>query len=147
MARGDFYVFNEFWTELGAKVHDLTADTIKGVIITNAITPAKADATPRYSDYSSAEVTGTNYSAGGITFSGTTFTQTAGVYTFDSDNETIAYSAAGFANGYWLVLINDTATNKNAIGYLDLGGPVGNTAEDLIIAVPTTGWFKGQRVV
>ena len=40
----------------------------------------------------------------------------------------LAQDAVGFTDGYYGILYNDSATNKNAIGFIDLGGPVSEQA-------------------
>jgi hypothetical protein len=42
---------------------------------------------------------------------------------------TIAQDAGGgFTTGAWGIIYNNTDANKRALGYVDLGGPVGNVA-------------------
>lgn len=136
MARGDFKFFYELGISLGEKLINLETDTIKLALITNIVTPTQADATPAWAigsgvDYDGNEVaTGGGYVAGGFTISGPQLVRSAGVSTFDDDgtNISLAQNAAGFTNAYWGILYSDTATGKNAIGYLDLGGPVSEVA-------------------
>jgi hypothetical protein len=146
MARGDFRVFNAFWGRVGEGEYDLASDGFKLGIVDDTITPTLADTTPTWSDYSTNEVSGTNYTAGGISLTSVTWTEvTAGVWMLDSANMTVTYSASGFGDGYWGILYDDTHGSDEAIGFLDLGGPTGNDAEDLDINVPTEGWLRIQR--
>ena len=135
MARGDFTVFEEFALQLGQELHALASDTLKLGIITNVVTPAAGDTTPAWADYSANEVgTGGGYAAGGVTLSGVTWTEAAGVGTLDdTGNIALAQNASGFADGYWGILYNDTAAGKQAIGFLDLGGPVSEVAGPIAI--------------
>lgn len=135
MARGDFTVFEEFADQLGEEIHNFVSDTIKLAIIDNVVTPTAADATPAWGatsgvDYDANEVTNAGgYTTGGETIP-VTWTEAAGVATLDDDSGDIALAqdASGFTDGYWGILYNDSATNKNAIGFLDLGGPVSEQA-------------------
>jgi hypothetical protein len=135
MARGDFTVFEEFALQLGQGIHNFVSHTIKLAIITNAVTPAAADGTPAWGatsgvDYDGNEVSAAGgYTAGGITVP-VTWTEAGGVATLNDDSGDIALAqnAAGFTNGYWGILFNFSATNRNAIGFLDLGGPVSEVA-------------------
>jgi len=145
MARGDFYVFNEFLVALGSGKYNLPSDTLKLGIITNAATPLITQTTPTWADFSANEVSGTGYSAGGITLTGVTWAQVAGVTKLDSDAMQVAYDAAGFDDGYFGILYDTTATNDDAIGFLDLGGPVGNDVENLDINPPAAGWVTYAR--
>ncbi len=127
MAAGDTTLFDQFYFDLGAEIHDLDNDTIKGAFITSGVTPAAGNSTPRWAassgiDYDGNEcATGTSYSAGGVDLSaGWALTSSKGVlttagFTLSQD------AAAGFENARWMIIYNDTATNKNAIGFLDLG--------------------------
>ena len=44
--------------------------------------------------------------------------------------------AAGFTDGHYGILINDSATNKEAIGFWDLGGPVSEQAGPISLEFP-----------
>ena len=141
MARGDFKFFYELAISIGEKLINLETDTIKLALITNVVTPTQADATPAWAvgsgvDYDANEVgTGGGYTAGGLTISGPELVRAGAVATFDDDdsNLALAQNAAGFTNAYWGILYSDTATGKNAIGYLDLGGPVSEVAGPIAI--------------
>jgi|OpeIllAssembly_1097287.scaffolds.fasta_scaffold00035_2 hypothetical protein len=148
MARGDFYVFNEFLVDVGSEKHNLPSDTLKIGIIDATATPLVTQTTPTWSDFSANEVaTGTAYVAGGPSLTGVTWTQTAGVTKLDSNSITIAYDAAGFTDGAFGIVYNSSAPSSEAIGFLDLGGPVGNDTEPLIINPPAAGWMTYARKV
>lgn len=135
MARGDFTVFEEFADQLGKEIHNFASDTIKLAIIDDTVTPTAADATPAWGassgvDYDANEVTDAGgYTAGGETIP-VTWTEADGVATLndDSGDVALAQNASGFTDGYWGILYNDSATNKNALGFLDLDGPVSEQA-------------------
>lgn len=134
MARGDIKWFAQALHDLGNKIHDLDADDIRMGIITNAVTPAINTAAPHWggtgtTNLSTNQVsTGTAYT-GPIALSGETWALTAAGADFRLTNVTIAQDAGGgFTNGYWGILYNNTDANKRALGYVDLGGPVGNQA-------------------
>ncbi len=124
MATGDFVLFEESVLDYGKGVHALPTDTVKIGLITSAITPTAADATPRWADYSGAEVSGTGYTAGGAAIGNLTWAEAAGVATLDGDAVTWAQNASGPANCRWGIVYNDSAANKEAFGYIDLGGVV-----------------------
>lgn len=129
MATGDVVMFNESGLDAWQKVHDLPNDALKVGIVDNTITPTAADATPRWSDYSANEVVSTgNYVAGGMILTTVTLTMVSGVPTLAADDINIALHASGFVDGYWGILFNDTAGNDEAIGFIDLGGPVSEQA-------------------
>ena len=133
MARGDFTIFNDFTHSLADGLIDLDNDTIKLALIDDTVTPAATDATPQWGagsgvDYDGNEVSPIigDYSAGGLTISGPETNLSGATTTFDDDdsNLSIAQNGSGFTNAHYGILYSDTATNKNAIGFLDLDGPV-----------------------
>lgn len=135
MARGDFTLFNEFANSLAEKKINLETDTIKLALIDVTITPTANDATPQWGagsgvDYDGNEVsTAGGYTAGGLACANPATTRSGDTTTFDADDPaTIAQDASGFTDAYWGILYSDTATNKDAIGFLDLGGPVSEVA-------------------
>jgi len=125
MAAGDVTLFEELAKDLADEVHDLAADTLKLGLIDNTTAPTAADATPRWADYSANEVsTAGGYTANGETLTTVSYTEAGGVGTLDADDVELAQDGSGFTDAYWGILYNDSATNKEAIGFVELGGPV-----------------------
>jgi hypothetical protein len=134
MARGTVTLFNDFLKDLGNEVHDMTNDTFKVGMIDNTTAPTAADADPEWADYSTNEVSGgTSYVAGGDTVTTQTWTQTGGVTTFAGDDVGWTIDASGPTDCYWGILYNDSATNKEAVGFIDLDGAVSLQADDIDI--------------
>ena len=129
MAQGDILLFDEWVREMGEEIHDWSSDTIKLGLIDNTTPPTQADATPRWADYVANEVgTGGGYPANGITLTSVTWTEAAGVGTLDAANVQLSQNASGFTDAYWGILYNDTAASDQAIGFVELGGPVSEVA-------------------
>ena len=147
MARGDLKVFNAFAEWLGEKLINLETDTIKLALIDNVITPAQDTATPTWDatssqDYDGNEVsTAGGYSAGGFTISGPELVLAGAVATFDDDdsNLSLAQNGSGFTDAYWGIMYSDTATNKNAICFIDLDGPISEQAGPININFNASG--------
>ena len=140
MAQGDFTLFQEFVDQIGEEGHNFSSDTLKLGIVDNVLTPATDDATPTWGDYSANEVsTGGGYPAGGITLTTVTWTEAAGTATLDADNVSITQNAAGFTDGYWAILYNDTNATDMAIAFLDLGGPASEVAGQIDITWNASG--------
>lgn len=135
MATGDLTLFEEFGREIGEELHNFSSDTLKIGLIDNSTPPTAADATPRWGDYSANEVDSTagNYTANGETLAGVAWTEAAGVSTLAAQSFTIAQDGSGFTNGYWAIIYNDTAAADQAIGFIELGGPVSEVAGDVTI--------------
>ena len=143
MAQGDFKLFEEFAKNLGTgDVHDFGADTFKLGICTTLITPAVDDTTPRWVNYSGNEVaTGNGYTANGETLTATTYAEVSGVAKFDAADVSLTQNTSGFTNAGWAVLYNDTAANDEAIGFVDMGGPVSLQAGNISFAWNASGIF------
>ena len=134
MATGDVTLFEEYTREIGEKVHDFSNDTLKIGLVDDTLTPLKSRATPKWADFVANEVsTGGNYTGDGETIGGTTWTESAGVSTLAGESFTLAQDAGGFADAYWGIIYNDTATNDEAIAFVELGGPVSEVAGDVTI--------------
>ena len=130
-------MFDEFLLDALSQVHDISTETILLGIVDATITPAADDGTPRWADYSANEVdTAGNYTAGGETLTTVVLSVIAGVVTLTADDVTIAMDALGFTDGYWGILYNGDATNDEAIGFIDMGGPVSEQAAPVVFEFP-----------
>jgi hypothetical protein len=127
MAAGDVVWFDQALVDAWNKVHNLSADTIKVGLITSAVTPSATTSNPCWgaggsTNLSTNEVTpGGNYTAGGVTLTTVTSALSAGKHKLDADDVSIAQHASNPTNARWAILYNNTATNKNCLGYVDLG--------------------------
>ena len=126
----------------GSDLHFGTGgDTLKLFIATVAHAPIAAD--EFLADATLTEVSGTGYTAGGITLANQTVTESTGTITFDGDDITIAENGAGFSDGRHVVLIKDTgaAGTSPIIASSDLGASKGNTGGDLTFSWNASGIF------
>lgn len=138
MAQGDVVFFDQFLQDVGKKLHDLSADTIKLGLITSAVTPVATTADPRWgaggsTNLSTNEVTaGGNYAAGGPSLATVTWTLTGGLAMLDAADLTVTQHASNPTNARWGILYNSTDAGKRAIGYVDLGSAFDMTTGDLV---------------
>ena len=142
MARGDIVIFQEAM----AKMLDgdwASTDHLYCAICDNTVTPVAATATPVLGDFTEVGTGGT-YVAGGTDL-GTLadlVSQAAGVMKFDSaTNPTWAQNAGNDVDAYWGIVYNYTDAGKDALLFVDLGGPVDMTAGDLTITWNGSGLF------
>lgn len=151
MAQGDVVVFNQFWEDVGDKLHNLSSDTFKMGIVTNATVPAATTADPRWgaggtTNFSTNQVTpGGNYATGGpIVADGTpdAWTRSGATTTFDLENVSILQNVSNPSGAYWGIIYNDTDTGKRCAGYIDLGGPIDLSAGDFTITWNANGMFQ-----
>lgn len=114
-----FNKFHSFVEALAEKKHNLGSDTLK-VLLT--------DTAPTSSNTQKSDLTeltpGNGYVTGGLTVTITSSAQTSGTYKLVGND--VTFTAAGGSLGpfRYIVLYNDTATNKELIGYWDNGSSV-----------------------
>ena len=142
MARGDLVVFDE----AKAKMLDgdwASTDHFYCAVCDDTATPTAAFATPVLGDFTEVGTGGT-YVAGGTDL-GTLadlVTEADGTMTFDSaTNPTWAQDAGNDVDAYWGIIYNYTDAGKDAVAFVDLGGPVDMTAGDLTITWNVAGIF------
>jgi len=144
MPAGDFFLFNDFARQMGDPVDrsNFPADQIMVALINSTLTPTVGDVTPTWSDYSTYEVTGANYSAGGKQITSRTWTEVGGVGTLDGDDLVWVQSGSGFTTARWAIVYNTTQSADIAIGFIDLGSIVDSTVDDVEIIWGATGVLK-----
>jgi hypothetical protein len=122
MAKGDLTIFEEFSNDVGLSKHNLDTEVHKLALITTAAASVAAStATPTWSDFSGAEVTGSGYTAGGATIASTSYVEASGVGTFDGVDVTWSQNASGFTNARTGIIYNSTHASSIAIAKVDLG--------------------------
>jgi hypothetical protein len=142
MARGDVVVFNE----AKAKMLDgnwASTDEFYCAICDNTATPAAATATPVIGDFTQVGNGGT-YVTDGTTLGALSalVTEAGGVMKFDSaTNPTWAQDPGNDVDAFWGIIYNFTDAGKDAVAFVDLGGPADMTAGDLTITWNVAGIF------
>ena len=142
MARGDLIVFEE----AKAKMLDgdwASTDHFYCAICDNTTTPVAGTATPVLGDFTQVG-NGATYVTNGTDLGALSalVTEAAGVMTFDSAiNPTWAQNAGNDVDAFWAIIYNYTDAGKDALAFLDLGGPVDMTAGDLTITWNISGIF------
>lgn len=120
-----------FKSEILQEGHQMDTDTIKVALFTSS---ASLDAsTTAYS--TSNEVSGTGYTAGGVTLTSTTVATTGTVAYFDADDP--SWSSATFtARG---ALVYNNSNSNKAIAVLDFGGDFTVAGGTFKIVLPAAG--------
>lgn len=146
MAAGDVTVYNAHLQDIGRGVHNLETGDISMGLVTTSYTPTAGDAVPTWgaggtTNTSTNEVTpGGNYAAGGPSIGGT-YSQTSGTATFDVTDVSITQNAGNPTNARWGIIYNDTATNKECIGFIDLGAAINLASGDFSITWNASGFY------
>jgi hypothetical protein len=138
---------------------NLSTGTLKVMLVTTTTAPVVGDVfrSDRTNAYTTNEVSGTNYTAGGKTLANKTFTQnntpTTGTVHFSNSNDadtTWAQSSGGFSTARYAVLYNSTgsAATDQLIAFSDLTGSsgtsVGNVAGSLTLQIAANEIFTLQ---
>jgi len=120
-----FTKFQSFVEKLAEKVHNLGSDTLK-VMLT--LTAPSASASNVKADLT--EITaGNGYTAGGTAASITSSAQISGTYKLVLGD--VLFTATGAVGPFrYVVLYNDTATNKDLIGFYDYGSSLSLASGD-----------------
>lgn len=114
-----FVKFQAFVEAVAEKKHDLGADTFF-VQLMNTAPDAAADAVE--TDLPADLSTANGYTAGGVTCgTATGSAQTSGTYKLTIADKVITASGGSIGPFRYVVLLNNTATNKDLIGYYDYG--------------------------
>ena len=126
---------------------DFDGDTIKFGIITSTVTPDTDETSTHlhWDDLSGNEVSGTNYTAGGITVTSITVTREgSGIIMIDGVNITILQDAGGFSNGRHGILYKSTGTASTSplISAVDFGADKGNVSNDLLLSFNANGIYR-----
>ena len=142
MATGDITVFDE----AKAKMLDgdwASTDDFYCAVLDNTATPTAAFATPVFSDFTEVGAAG-SYTANGTNLGALSVlvAEAGGTMTFDSaTNPTWAQDASNDVDAWWGLIYNFTDAGKDALAFVELGGPVDMTAGDLTITWPAGGIF------
>jgi hypothetical protein len=131
--------YGNFFVHLAEKRIDFNSDAIKVALCTSAYTPDQ-DGHDFFNDITN-EVTGTGYTAGGLTLTGCTITYTGGTNTLKFDADDATWSASTITARYAVVYDSTpgTAATNPLILYVDFDADVSSTAGDFKITWDAAG--------
>lgn len=127
MATGDVTIFDQHIVDTGNKLMDMDTDTFKFALINSTLAPTDADPFPHFggtgtTDESVNEViAGGNYAAGGVTMAGLSYSNSAGVVSWDADKILIAQHVSNPTNARWAIIYNFSDPNNRCVSFCDLG--------------------------
>lgn len=145
MATGDIKWFAQGLHDLGNKIHDLDSDDWRMGIITTATTPAVNTAAPHWGGTGTTNMATNQVSTGGTSYTGPvvltseTWTLTATGAISDFADISLAQDAAGFTNGRWGIIYNNTDANKRCVAYVDFGSDRSLVTGQLAITLNASG--------
>lgn len=129
--------FNQFVGDVGAKVHNLNADTLK-IMLSNTAPSATNAVKTDITEISA----GNGYTAGGTTVASTAYSQSSGTGKLVGNAVTFTASGGAIAAFRYAVLYNDTPTSPAdpLIGYWDNGSSITlNDGESEKVAADVSG--------
>lgn len=119
---------------------DLDLETHKIALFSNSITPNfTTDTAYGVSPYDANEVTGTNWSAGGVALTGTTFTGSGGSATFDATDVSVASTTLTGARAG--LIYADALAGNNAIALINFGADYSTVTGTFAITWNASGIF------
>lgn len=122
-----FNKFNTFAKACAEKVHNLASDSIKIALCASANAPVATNS--QLSNLT--EISYTNLSSRSVTT--TSSAQSSGTYKLTLTDLTLTASGGAVAAFRYIVLYNDTATNKELIGYYDYGSSLSLADTDTLL--------------
>ena len=133
-------LYGQFLSQALNKEIDWDTDTIKVALLTNSYTPDQ-DAHNYLDDVVTFEVTGTGYTAGGLTLSNKTNTYNSATNTIVLDADDVTWSSSTITARYAVVYDATPATNatKPLIGYVDFGSDQSSSNGNFTITWDATG--------
>jgi len=143
---GTFNFFNGFKKAIADGTIDLDSDDFHLLLCTSAQVLSAAGQSV-YADLTAQLPTANGYTAGGQSLTNITWTQTAGVGKFDSDDPSWNASGGDITAFYW-VLVDYTHVSKPLVAFGLLDTTAGGTAvtvtsgNPLTHVVPANGWFN-----
>lgn len=123
-------------------VVDLANDVIKGALFTNTLTPNfSTDTAYGSAPYTSNEITGTGYTAGGASLAGKTISESpTGTLMFDAND--LAWSGATFTSARGLLVYDDTLATKRCLAMVDFTADYGVTAGTFTVQFASAGIYN-----
>lgn len=121
---------------------DLTSETdLKIALFTASLANPNFDSDVGYgaAPYNANEASGTGYTSGGATLTGTTLTTSSGVVTFDATDASWASSTLSDVRG--ALIYDDTQTSNNGIVLIDLGSSYATSNGTFLIQFAAGGVF------
>lgn len=125
MATGDIKWFQQAVLDLGNKIHNLSSDALQLGIVTATTVPALGTAAPHWGGTGTTNFATNQVGIGGgytgpIALSGVSWSNVSGVITLRATDIVVPQNAAGFSNGAYGIIFNNTDANKRAIGFIEL---------------------------
>jgi hypothetical protein len=132
-------LYGNFLLKALNKEVDFDSDTIKVALLTSSYTPNQ-DTHDYFNDVSANEVTGTGYTAGGITLASKTATYDSGTNVIVLDAADVTWASSTITARY-AVVYDSTGTSSTSalIGYVDFGSDQSSTNGNFTITWDSTG--------
>jgi hypothetical protein len=132
-------LYGQFLSQALNKEIDWDSDTIKVALLTNSYTPNQ-DTHNYYDDVVANQVTGTGYTAGGLTLTNKTNTYVPDTNTIILDAENVTWSSSTITARYAVIYsVGGTNATSPLIGYVDFGSDQSSSNGNFTITWDSTG--------
>jgi hypothetical protein len=133
-------LYGQFIQQAFNKEIDWDSDTIKVALLNNTYTPDQ-DAHNYYDDVVAYEVTGTGYTAGGLTLANKTNNYNSSTNVIILDGDDLTWASSTITARYAVVYDATPATNatRPLIGYVDFGSDQSSSNGNFTITWDSTG--------
>jgi hypothetical protein len=132
-------LYGQFLSQALNKEIDWDSDTVKVALLTNAYTPNQ-DAHNYYDDVVANQVTGTGYTAGGLTLTNKTNTYIPDTNTIILDAENVTWSSSTITARYAVIyVVGGTNATSPLVGYVDFGSDQSSSNGNFTITWDSTG--------
>jgi hypothetical protein len=119
---------------------DLDLDTHKVALFTDSVSPNfSSDTAYGVSPYNANEVSGTGYTSGGATLTGTALSDVSGTLKWDADD--VSWTSSTISNAKGALIYADALSGNNAIVLVNLGSNYSTSAGTLLISWHANGIF------
>ena len=136
-------LYGQFIQQAFNKEIDWDSDTIKVALLNNTYTPDQ-DAHNYYDDVVAYEVTGTGYTAGGLTLANKTNNYNSSTNVIILDGDDLTWASSTITARYAVVYDATPATNatRPLIGYVDFGSDQSSSNGNFTITWDSTGLVR-----
>ncbi len=136
------HAYTKFALSLATKKVDLSADTLKVMLLSAYTVGSTQDTAQFVSDVTAVatEASGTGYTAGGVTIASPSFSASGHVYTLTSGTNP-SWATSTISAAYALIYDSTPGTSSTnpVIGYVDFGGTVSSSGGTFTLTINGSG--------
>lgn len=140
MATGNVHMFSQAAADINNKLLDWDSDDVRMGIVTTTTVPTVGTVAPHWggtgtTNFAANQVALATGYTGPVVLTGKSLANVSNVITLRADPITIPQDAAGFTNGAYGILYDNTDANKRCFGFVELsaGGALSLVAGQVVV--------------